>query len=169
MEQKMWFGLLLGWKKNLGRLWAAFSCLRVQNLFLFFWKCCRVRTEKLHNINLRIFFALENMKDRPEIGAINCVLLYWRHLSSRLFYNDFDYSNKICNSGTGTSGDRTSWGSPVRDSKDSLRLDTTHWVFLLQYSCGRFSEVFQQVSRFAIIVCISLWVRWMESVQPPKI
>ena len=60
MEQKMWFGLVLGrlailkkkvWADYEQLLRTVFSCFRVQNFF--FWKCCTVRTEKLHNINLR--------------------------------------------------------------------------------------------------------------------
>ena len=37
---------------------------------------------------------------RLEIGflfTINCVLLYWRHLSARLLYNDFDYEQTKVN------------------------------------------------------------------------
>ena len=63
MEQKMRFGLVLGWlailKKKMGAdyeqlLRVVFSCFQGQkNNLKYFGKCCSVRTKKLHKMKVR--------------------------------------------------------------------------------------------------------------------
>ena len=91
MEQKMRFGLLLGRlailkKKKFGpimnnfwgRFFHVFGCKKNE---IFFWKCCSIRTEKLHNINLRTKLkkkkiALKTWKKRPQIVLNSQSIVY---------------------------------------------------------------------------------------------
>ena len=93
LEQNMIFGLILGWlailKKVLGRLWATFESsfcmLSGAKNGEFILKYCSIHTKKLHYIYIYIFFWILI----GWIFTVTCVLLYWRHLPARLFYNDF--------------------------------------------------------------------------------
>ena len=64
------FGLIGNtyWKKKFGPIMSNFWG-RLYHVFgwkkkslIFFWKCCSVRTEKLHSFNLRIFFPPKHEK-----------------------------------------------------------------------------------------------------------
>ena len=77
MKQKMWFGPIMSnfW----GWFFHVFGC---KNVFfsISFGKCCRVRTENLHNINLRFFFSIfwppKTWKNRPQIGLNSQSIVY---------------------------------------------------------------------------------------------
>ena len=74
MEQKMWFGLILGWLAILKKkvwvdyeqlLWMFFSSFQVQFFFQLFWKCCSVGTEKWLFEIIHIFrFEIWDLRSR---------------------------------------------------------------------------------------------------------